>query len=340
VLLRSASGAYPSEIAGAYLQLPAALPQRVRDLARRVAADSTTAFDKAVRIQDYLRLSYEYDLEVPPPPGGQDAVDYFRSTHSGGFCSLFLCHGGHARSQWRRGSQAAPPQLRFHPARLPGNAFECTCLGKCIFRVTAGSTRADGEPERIQYETQAGSAGQVNQPLPPPHPPAPAPGWGWPGGHGCGGARSPDWAGLGMSETGTLPRPPGRTALPAAAPAAGLGRPGCSSQHHRGRIPAGQCSHHEEARGAAGAGAGHRLYHRPFTARTRPAMRNNRPAAGRARLERFAGCFSKNLAIHTRRRITSQRTQLRPRFGGIQRLVRLAQQIVQGEVAQVRCHRR
>ena len=44
-LLRAAPAGYPPEIASTYLQLPSSLPQRVRDLARRVAGDAATPYD-------------------------------------------------------------------------------------------------------------------------------------------------------------------------------------------------------------------------------------------------------------------------------------------------------
>ena len=79
---------YPSDIAQAYLQLPESLPDRVRTLAREVAG-SGTPYEKAVRIQDYLRLNFTYDLGVRPPPAGRDVVDYFLFDGQKGFCSHF-----------------------------------------------------------------------------------------------------------------------------------------------------------------------------------------------------------------------------------------------------------
>lgn len=87
--LRAAETIYPPEIAATFLQLPSGLPQRVRDLARRVVGEAATPYDKAVRIQDYLRQSYKYDLGVPLPPQGRDVVDYFLFDSPGGFCSYY-----------------------------------------------------------------------------------------------------------------------------------------------------------------------------------------------------------------------------------------------------------
>jgi transglutaminase-like putative cysteine protease len=87
--LRAAPALYPTEIASTYLQLPAALPRRVRDLAARLTADAPTPYDRALRLQTYLRTAYPYHLDAPPPPPGRDAVDYFLFEASGGFCSYY-----------------------------------------------------------------------------------------------------------------------------------------------------------------------------------------------------------------------------------------------------------
>ncbi len=87
--LAADSAAYPAEIQARYLQLPNTLPQRVRDLAERLTRGATTSYDKAVRVQEYLRITYPYRLDLPPPPPHHDAVDYFLFDSSGGFCSYY-----------------------------------------------------------------------------------------------------------------------------------------------------------------------------------------------------------------------------------------------------------
>ena len=87
--LEAAGTDYPADISGLYLQLPANLPQRVRDLADRLTAGDQTAYDRAFHIQEYLRANYTYTLSVPPPPAGRDAVDYFLFDAPGGFCSYY-----------------------------------------------------------------------------------------------------------------------------------------------------------------------------------------------------------------------------------------------------------
>jgi transglutaminase-like putative cysteine protease len=87
--LNSAGTDYPPEIASTYLQLPATLPQRVRALADRITAAAATPYDKAQLVQEYLRSNLTYTLRVPPPPAGQDAVDYFLFEAPGGYCSYY-----------------------------------------------------------------------------------------------------------------------------------------------------------------------------------------------------------------------------------------------------------
>lgn len=87
--LNTARATYPEAIRRDDLQLPEAVPQRVRDLAARITLGASSAYEKAERIQAYLRNSYEYRLETAIAPAGQDAVDYFLFETQIGFCSQF-----------------------------------------------------------------------------------------------------------------------------------------------------------------------------------------------------------------------------------------------------------
>jgi transglutaminase-like putative cysteine protease len=71
-----------------YLQLPNRLPQRVRNLAMQITADVTTPYDKATRIETFLR-TYSYTLDLPPVPEGRDLVDYFLFDAPGGYCDYY-----------------------------------------------------------------------------------------------------------------------------------------------------------------------------------------------------------------------------------------------------------
>jgi hypothetical protein len=87
--LSSASTDYPPEISDKYLRLPDSVPQRVKDLAARLTEGATSPYDKALRVQEYLRVTYPYKLDVSAPPPNRDVVDYFLFDAPGGFCSYF-----------------------------------------------------------------------------------------------------------------------------------------------------------------------------------------------------------------------------------------------------------
>ena len=87
--LDAASTDYPAQIRAKYLQLPDSVPQRVKDLAARLTQGATSPYDKALRVQEYLRVTYPYQLDVPAPPANRDVVDYFLFDAPGGFCSYY-----------------------------------------------------------------------------------------------------------------------------------------------------------------------------------------------------------------------------------------------------------
>jgi hypothetical protein len=88
--LRTAGANYSGFIRDHYLQLPAALPERVRNLASEVTLEAETPLDKALAIRDYLRgdaLTYSQDIEKPPR--GADGVDYFLFEAKEGYSDYF-----------------------------------------------------------------------------------------------------------------------------------------------------------------------------------------------------------------------------------------------------------
>ena len=88
--LRRAPTVYPEYIRQKYLQLPSTLPQRVRDLAHRIAAGTTNdPYDLAETIESYLRVTYRYAPQVKAPPPGRDPVDYFLFDLKEDFCEYF-----------------------------------------------------------------------------------------------------------------------------------------------------------------------------------------------------------------------------------------------------------
>src|SRR6476620_3551530 len=69
-----------------YLQLPAELPQRDRDLAARIVGDADSEEEAVVRVQAWIQEHTRYDLSVPREPAGVDAVDHFLFETRRGFC--------------------------------------------------------------------------------------------------------------------------------------------------------------------------------------------------------------------------------------------------------------
>jgi len=80
---------YPPSILSLYTQLPESLPARVTAFARTLTSGSASPYQSAVQVQNYLRSSYPYTLEVAPPPAGRDVVDYFLFEEKQGFCSYY-----------------------------------------------------------------------------------------------------------------------------------------------------------------------------------------------------------------------------------------------------------
>ncbi len=74
--LRAAGARYPKWVTDRYLALPSTLPERVRALARDIARNSPTPYDKALALQEFLR-QYPYTLEVEAPAFDADGVDHF-----------------------------------------------------------------------------------------------------------------------------------------------------------------------------------------------------------------------------------------------------------------------
>ncbi len=78
----------PAGERGRYLSLPAALPQRVIDLAHRWTDDVITPEAKARRIEDHLRRDFTYDLRSSSQ-GQPQPVDHFLFESKRGHCEFF-----------------------------------------------------------------------------------------------------------------------------------------------------------------------------------------------------------------------------------------------------------
>ncbi len=89
--LKVAGEDYPSFITDHYLHLPSTLPDRVRDLAKRVTEDAETPLDKALAIESYLREEggFIYSQDIDSPPTNSDGVDWFLFETKTGYSDYF-----------------------------------------------------------------------------------------------------------------------------------------------------------------------------------------------------------------------------------------------------------
>jgi transglutaminase-like putative cysteine protease len=89
-VLRQDSAPYPQDIADENVQLPAELPERVRELARSITAEAGGPYDKAEAIAAYLRTQYRYSMSEPTKPAAnEDFVDHFLFVDKTGYCDQF-----------------------------------------------------------------------------------------------------------------------------------------------------------------------------------------------------------------------------------------------------------
>ncbi len=87
-MLRESSSPYPDWVRRQFLSLPDSVPARVHGLARELTASAPTPYDRALAIEDYLRV-FPYTLEVGAPPPGRDVADYFLFDLQKGYCDYY-----------------------------------------------------------------------------------------------------------------------------------------------------------------------------------------------------------------------------------------------------------
>jgi len=73
---------------GRYLALPGRFPRGVRELAERFTAGAVTPYDRAVALEDSLRVGFIYDENVPPG-ASMDALEHFLLRSRRGYCEQF-----------------------------------------------------------------------------------------------------------------------------------------------------------------------------------------------------------------------------------------------------------
>jgi transglutaminase-like putative cysteine protease len=85
--LRLASPDFPNSITGTYLQVPR-LDPRIKQLAEQITAGSANEYDKAAKIELYLKTHYRYTLDLTGPRSA-DPLAYFLFTRRAGHCEYF-----------------------------------------------------------------------------------------------------------------------------------------------------------------------------------------------------------------------------------------------------------
>ncbi|QUL55589.1 transglutaminase domain-containing protein [Paenibacillus tritici] len=88
-VLRKLEGRDPEAVSSQYLQLPAALPSRVKALAGDLTAAARSRYDAAAAVAEYLQSGYTYSLKTRVPPSGADFTDDFLFGTRRGYCVHF-----------------------------------------------------------------------------------------------------------------------------------------------------------------------------------------------------------------------------------------------------------
>ena len=89
--LRNAGRDYPAWVRDRYLQLPASLTPRMRELAHTIVDDAhaTNDYDRAAAIEAYLRKNYTYSTHTTLAPAGREYMDYFLFDSKEGYCEHY-----------------------------------------------------------------------------------------------------------------------------------------------------------------------------------------------------------------------------------------------------------
>jgi len=101
----------------AYLQLPDDLPERVRELARRLTEGAVSAEQKAQAVETFLREHYAYALTGVEIPRGADAADHFLFESRKGYCDHFstamtvLLRAAGVPARWAKGFASGEAEL-------------------------------------------------------------------------------------------------------------------------------------------------------------------------------------------------------------------------------------
>ena len=73
-----------------YLQVPdESITERTRQLTDSLVNEGDSDYEKSIKIQDYLRNNYKYELDVKEVPEGQEFIDHFLFEEQEGYCTYY-----------------------------------------------------------------------------------------------------------------------------------------------------------------------------------------------------------------------------------------------------------
>ena len=131
------SAAYPPEISARYLQLPDSVPQRVKDLAARLTQGAASPYDKAVRVQEYLRATYPYQTRCARAAAQSRCGRLLPLRCAGRLLQLLRFgddgHAARAGCTRARGGGLCRRCLRWFAAPLRGAGKCGACVGGSVF---------------------------------------------------------------------------------------------------------------------------------------------------------------------------------------------------------------
>ncbi len=87
--LRLAGANYPADVVQKYTELPPTGLDRTQGLARKLTANMNNPYDAVMKMNEYLKNNYPYDLSIPPQRQKMDAVEYFLFEQKRGYCEQF-----------------------------------------------------------------------------------------------------------------------------------------------------------------------------------------------------------------------------------------------------------
>ena len=87
--LEGAGSEYPQWVMEKYLQMPENFSPRIQELAREIAVDQATPYDKAVAITGYLRANIEYSATLSEIPSRADPLEYVLFVSKKAYCVYY-----------------------------------------------------------------------------------------------------------------------------------------------------------------------------------------------------------------------------------------------------------